>query len=368
MINFLLYALLSCNAVVALWKPWVGVVVGYVFAIFGPQFIWFWAFEGVRPVYYAVLPTLSGFGFAVLNRKVDLRLLKEPINICMLLLWAAALVSYACGPYVNMPSRYRWFDPGIILNNLSNIFIFYFVSVLLLDEVSKLKWASLPILMATCYLIYWANEMYFSGYWYGRLSGPSDLTGSGPYIDENVFAMLFVTGLPFVYYLGWFVRSRILRILVWLIIPLGWHAIFLTGSRGGLVGLGVIVLVAALRSPKKFVGFLLVPLFVAAFFWQGGPVMKERVGTISDYQKETSAQTRLEAWEAGLGMILKHPITGVGVASFGVAFPDFSDKHPRAAHNTLVQIAAEWGVYRRRSVCSGCRICVAYSVADSENC
>jgi putative inorganic carbon (hco3(-)) transporter len=343
-IELLLYSVLFGNALISLKSPWVGVVVGYVFAIFGPHLIWYWAFENVRPFYYAVIPTLLGFTFAFVGGKIDLRPLKEPINICMLLLWASILISYEFGPYVHPISEYRWFDPDVILGNLNKIFLFYFISVLLLDDERKLKWGIIPIFIATSYLVYWANDMYVTGQWFGRLAGPSGLGTGSLYADENTFAMLFVTGLPFIYYLGWYVRSRVLRLILWLFIPFGFHAIFLTGSRGGLLGMGVIVLVAAFLSPRKIVGLLLIFVATGAFWLQGGPVIKERAATIADYQEESSAQTRIEAWEAGLGMIAAHPLTGVGVSSFGVAFPDFSDKRPRAAHNTIIQITAEWGV------------------------
>ncbi len=42
-------------------------------------------------------------------------------------------------------------------------------------------------------------------------------------------------------------------------------------------------------------------------------------------------------------MVRDHPVTGVGLGSFGPAFPDYSDKKPREAHNTAFQISAESG-------------------------
>jgi len=92
------------------------------------------------------------------------------------------------------------------------------------------------------------------------------------------------------------------------------------------------------------IGIVVVAAFGAAFFWQAGDVMKDRSSTITSYKEERSASTRIEAWDAAIGMIKAHPITGVGFASFGQAFPSFSDKEPRVAHNTFFQIAAEWGV------------------------
>jgi O-antigen ligase len=132
---------------------------------------------------------------------------------------------------------------------------------------------------------------------------------------------------------------------LWLIIPLGWHAIFLTGSRGGLIGLAVTILLIAMRSrQQRLLGLLLIPAFIIAYQWQAGGLMKERAETISDYDTETSASSRLEAWSAALNMIVDHPLTGVGLASFGPAFPHYSEEKPREAHNTFLQITAESGI------------------------
>ena len=43
-------------------------------------------------------------------------------------------------------------------------------------------------------------------------------------------------------------------------------------------------------------------------------------------------------------MIVHHPITGVGLASYGPAFPHYSNMTPREAHDTFLQIAADNGL------------------------
>jgi O-antigen ligase len=43
-------------------------------------------------------------------------------------------------------------------------------------------------------------------------------------------------------------------------------------------------------------------------------------------------------------MIEDKPLLGVGLASFGPAFPDYSTDQPREAHNTILQISAESGI------------------------
>jgi O-antigen ligase len=63
-----------------------------------------------------------------------------------------------------------------------------------------------------------------------------------------------------------------------------------------------------------------------------------------NYEEEASAASRLDAWEVALKMMVEHPLTGVGFSSFGQAYPYFSDTRPRIAHNTFLQVGAEYGI------------------------
>jgi probable O-glycosylation ligase (exosortase A-associated) len=245
---------------------------------------------------------------------------------------------------VNLESPHRWFDVGFILNLVNNIFLLYFAAVLLIDTEKKLKYMTLVIAVSTVYLIYWINDQYFFQGKFGRIGGPGGLNGGNVYVDENAFAMLFVTGLPFLYYLGLYYKNKIIRYGLWAVVPFGWHAVFLTGSRGGLVGLAVTTIVIAMRSSRKIIGFGVILLFAVAYQLEAGDTMKSRADTISDYEQEDSAESRIKAWKAAIGMIESHPLTGVGLSSFGVAFPDFSNETPREAHDTFLQISAESGV------------------------
>lgn len=129
-----------------------------------------------------------------------------------------------------------------------------------------------------------------------------------------------------------------------MVIPFGWHAIFLTGSRSGLLALTITIIIITFLSPKKKIGVLLISAFIIAYIWQAGSLMKTRTGTILEYQTEGSAKARLEAWDAAINMIISYPLTGVGLGSFVPAFQYHSDKTPREAHNTFFQIAAEAGL------------------------
>ncbi len=340
----ILYAILLGGGIASLARPWIGVCLAYLFIILTPQNIWWWNFQGVRPVYWILIPTIIGFTIALLQGKFNIETLKNKRNLYLLILWMFFVLSYFLGPYMGVASPYWFHDPKWTFTLINKIFILYFMACICIDDERKLKYLALVMVVSTIYLIYWANAQYLIYHRYGRIGGPTGIYGGGIYGDQNAFAMLFVTGLPFLYYLGWYVKNKIIRYALWLIIPFGWHAIFLTGSRGGLLGLGATIIVAALRSPKKLIGLAVIPLFILAYTWQAGSIMKQRATTIESYQQESSAEARINAWKAAIKMIDAHPFLGVGLSAFGPAFPDYSEKKPREAHNTFFQIAAESGI------------------------
>ena len=339
----ILYAILLGGGIASFARPWIGVCLVYFFVILRPQNIWWWNFVGVRPVYWILLPTIIGCALGFLKGELNLGVIKNKQNLYMLILWLFFALSYFLGAYIGVPSNRWWKTPVWTIILINKIFILYFLACLCINDEKKLKYLMAVMVLSILYLIYWANAQYLIYHRYGRIEGPKGISGDNTYSD-NGFAMLFVTGLPFLYYLGWYIKKKLLRYFLWLVIPFGWHAVFLTGSRGGLVGLAVTILVAAFRSSRKIIGIAIIPLFIFVYIWQAGPVMKQRAQTLKNYQQESSAEGRINAWKAAIRMIAAHPITGVGLAAFGTAFADYSDKQPRQAHNTFFQIAAESGV------------------------
>ncbi len=344
MLNAIIYVILGANSLISLVRPWVGVILAYTVALLAPQYIWWWAFGDARPSFWVLVPTLAGFGFLAVRGKISLAPLGTRLNVCVAILWLCATISYYFGPYVDVVNQWRFYDSGVMFSLMQKTFLTYFVASVLIDDTRKLKFTPIAILLTAAYMTYWANSQYFVYHRYGRLHGPTNLWGQGIYSDENDFAVLFVIGFPFLFYFGQYIGKRLLKWALWGTILFSWHAVFLTASRGALVGIGAVLAVFALRSQKKALGLAVILGFVAIYVWQAGDVMKSRSATITNYEQEDSANERLEAWQAAMGMMAAHPLTGVGFASFGQAFSHFSDKRPRVAHNTFFQIGGEWGV------------------------
>lgn len=344
----LLVLLIIITVFFTLSKPWIGVNAYYLLAILGPQYIWWWYFEDFRVS--LIIASSSALSVLLhLSRKdyYDSRFVFNRQNLVLLCLWGTIVISYLFGPYVPL-HEFAGLSPSQIFSITNSMFLFYFIASLELNKIYKLRWLVIIFSLSTAYMIYWANSQYFLQNWaqfnLGRLMGPSSIDGGAVYRDENVFSVLFVTGLPFIYYLGWQVKQAWFRYSLWLFIPLGWHAVFLTGSRGGLVGICVTITVAMLLSRRKA---LIIPLFVVFLLfyqWQAGDVMHDRSSQIVNIEGESSANDRLTAWRGGLNMVLNYPFTGVGLGSFVTALPDYIESRNMVAHNTFVQFTAESGI------------------------
>lgn len=345
--KLLLAFLIFSTGVTSLVKPWVGIVSYYLLSILGPQYIWWWNFEGLRVSFIVAMATLVGVGFQILHKHYNYRFLLNKQNFWLVFLWFWLVTSYFLGPYVDLFDS-SGLRPDQLLSLTNTIFLFYFCAALEMNKLYKLRYLMIIFAISTIYLIYWANDQYFSKNWsqfiLGRLMGPSSINGGSIYSDQNSFAMLFVTGIPFIFYLGLEFRRKWQRYLLWATIPLGWHAIFLTGSRGGLVGLGVVLFLMAFLANRKLLALLSLVLFLIFYQWQAGDVMKQRGETITNYGGESSAESRIVAWEGGLRMIVAHPLFGVGLGSFVSALPSFSNSEPKVAHNTFIQFTAESGI------------------------
>jgi putative inorganic carbon (HCO3(-)) transporter len=183
----------------------------------------------------------------------------------------------------------------------------------------------------------------------GTAGGTSGQVGSGPLSDENDFALAINMMIPFglfgIQYLKG--RARIVCVVLLLLFAL---AVVSSFSRGGIVGLAAIVLFALVVSKRKVltIGVIVLLALVMAFF--APQSYWKEAGTITD-TKESTANSRLEYWSAGMRMFAAHPVIGVGADNGGVQMPQFyrgkgnpNTRWGRAFHGTWPQVLAELGL------------------------
>ncbi len=155
--------------------------------------------------------------------------------------------------------------------------------------------------------------------WVGELSDPNDL------------GQVLVMTLPLLF--SFWSSRRNLRNLAFVAIPALFilYAIFLTQSRGAILGLAATFLVVIYVRYGRGFAFALFPAVLFALLLSGGTGGREFSSS------ESSASGRLDAWSAGIEMLRSNPLTGVG-------FGGFLDHHVLTAHNSFVLVFAELGL------------------------
>ena len=344
MIFFLLIVIALIAAVTSFTLPWVSIIAYNVMSIMQPQSIWFWAFQDF-PV-FKIFAGLSLFSFiiAILKKKVDLKSLKNSQNYAVLSIFILCYLSVLFSPFSTYTA---YLSSDLILSNLNIIVLFYFVSQLILNkDESYIKYMIFGFMFVIIYYVYWSNSAYFSfdfsKFNNGRLQGPNH----GPYHDENKFATVFVIGLPFFMFAFFYAKKIYLKIAIALIGPLLLHSIFLTGSRGALLAVGITVLMTSKMIKSKKFSIILLVAFFAAVAFQASTTLNRSEESVNAAQSKQEVNPRIRSWTIGLNIIKEYPILGVGIQRFQYAsrllFPEYNSGY--VAHNTFLQIAAESGL------------------------
>lgn len=355
--SILALAFVVCACGLAIFIPWVGVLAYYLFSVMDMQILWP-VFGDSRVQLYIVATTLLGLAISTALKLIDWKRLLTTFNLLMFLLIILVNLSVHLSRYeLYIDPTKDLSVPDLVLTKaeLLSVFnksvFFYFVSSLLIDSRRKLEWCVYCLAGLVTYYTLWANKVYLTGeYWLfghnGRLGG---LPG-GSYTDENTLAMLFVLATPVLYYIGVARKSAIVRYGIWLFIPLSWHAVFLTSSRGGMVALAVVIIYIACRSFDRKATIAIPIALVLALVFQGGQLLTrvdatvDNPQTVGDPENPHVVDPRLVSWKVATEVILDYPLFGVGVGNFYDAYSDYRDTTPHVVHNTLLQFAAESGV------------------------
>jgi O-antigen ligase len=159
------------------------------------------------------------------------------------------------------------------------------------------------------------------------------LRGLGLINDPNDFAQLIICLIPLMF-IFWRPK-KIIRNIIFVIVPVCalLFGVYLTHSRGALLALMVMMVLAARRRTGTLPALLIAGgVFFAAMSmnFTGGRDISASAGS-----------DRTALWSAGMQMLKSHPLFGVGLG----AFADNCDGCGHTAHNSLIICAAEIGLF-----------------------
>lgn len=164
--------------------------------------------------------------------------------------------------------------------------------------------------------------------------------------DNNDIGAGLLVALPLMNYL------RINSAARW--VQLGWLvvmgssllAIVSTYSRAALLGLVALSVFFWFKSKRKLISAIIIPIVVLAALAFMPQQYMDRMETITHYQQDNSAMSRIMIWGVAIEVALDHPLTGGG---FGVTQSPTIVDHYRpgadwhAVHNIFLGVLAEQG-------------------------
>ena len=161
----------------------------------------------------------------------------------------------------------------------------------------------------------------------------------GTFILPGELAGYLIIFLPIAFAVARITRERALRITAWSALALGAAAFVLTFSRAGWMGLAAAIAFYAFMSGR--VRRRYAPLFLLTGLAAVLVVFNAHHNPAENY-------TRLSIWQAGVEIVRRFPLTGVGPFDFAriyplVRLPD-GDAQAFHAHSFLLTIFAETGL------------------------
>lgn len=219
------------------------------------------------------------------------------------------------------------------LNKFAPVLLAFVVFANGLDSRERiLKIMAMFSLCAAIISIHGIEQVKLGTGWTGiGLSQGTRIQYVGIFNDPNDLGMLFVACVPMAAYLssrGGLMGLR--RLFWWIVTGILVYGIYLTDSRGSLLGLLLVLGLYVWQTRGVFIAGTLGAMAVGVLL-----ALPSRFNEID--VEEASAQGRVDSWYEGVQMFIGHPIFGVG--------PDmYSDYHHLTAHNSFVLVMAETGI------------------------
>lgn len=316
-----------------LFRPWVGVLVWSWLAYMNPHRLT-WGFAHDFPFsQYVALATLLGFVFT--NARKSFLFSREILVLGAMWIWFFLTSTAAMYP------EDAWNKFGIV----SKILLMALLVVPLFQDRQKLR--ILLVVIAVSAGFYGVKGGLFALGTGGQymVLGPPD-----SFFESNTeTALILNMTLPLLLYLG---REETRRWARWAFragFVLTMVAVPFTYSRGGVIGLAVVLAVLFVKARRRV---LLAPVVIAglvAFTMVAPAQWMNRMETLEHYQEDGSANLRMMSWQVALGIVRDRPVFGGGFralqhrSTYDIYMPEYPREFGHDAHSIYFNLIGEHG-------------------------
>jgi probable O-glycosylation ligase (exosortase A-associated) len=172
----------------------------------------------------------------------------------------------------------------------------------------------------------------------------------GSFFESNTeLALVLNMALPVVFYLAKEETRRWLRLILWASFFLTILAVPFTYSRGGVLGLAVVLTVLFVKARRRFLLIPVLALGLAAFMLFAPERWVERMQTLEDYQTDESANLRFMSWRVAMLIAADRPVYGGGFRVFvhrptyDIYMPEYPRGFGHDAHSIYFNLLGEHG-------------------------
>jgi O-antigen ligase len=323
------YVLTYGGALVAVFNPYVGLLIYICFAIIKPEAMWHWSvpignYSRIVAIGLLLGWLLNGLGNWSFGRA-------KPIVLALIayLAWAALGAFLA-------PNKAAAWD---FVEALTKIVLPFLVGITMIDSVAKLKQLAWVIALSHGYLAFELNLTYLNVYNQVYFDGYGGM-------DNNCVAITMVTCVGLAFFLGLSAQTLLGKGLGFASALLIAHVVMFSFSRGGMLALIITALVTFWLIPKKFSYYVIFLLAILVGFRLSGREVTDRFLTIfaSAKERDESAQSRLDLWKDCLDSMSKHPVFGVGPDHWRFTVEKYGHPQGKLAHTLWLQVGAELGI------------------------
>ena len=301
--DLIILAFILGSVPVCLFNPYYGVLMWTWIAYFNPhRYAWGIAYD--FPVAQVIAyPTLIGMLFArKFNRQI---LTRETILLLMLWLWFCFTMFYA----TQVPAFAGHVATGMDqLKQVSKILLMTFPTILLVTSPKRLKYLLLVISLSFGVRAMFGAIFAFKTGGEYRVYGPADSFIE----DNNAFGLALNMVLPIMFFLAREEQNRWLRGALYLAFGCSIVCVILTYSRGGILGLAVVLVAICIKAHRRLLGSLMLLAVGLLVFSYAPEKWMTRMSGFLGGEVDGSGRQRLITWRTAWNFVHDYPITGGG--------------------------------------------------------
>jgi putative inorganic carbon (hco3(-)) transporter len=312
-------------------SPWVGALLFLWISIMTPHRMAF-GFAHDFP-FAALTAVVTLIGMLTTKEHVEF-----PVNATTLLLIIFPL--WMCVTYAFALEQADGYDRWV---EVMKIFFFVLISASLFNSRKHIDWLIWVIVFSVGFFGIKGGIFTIVTGGSSRVYGPP---GSSFMSDNNAISVALVMIIPLMHYLRTITTSPRIRLGLLGAMLLSGVAVLGTHSRGAFLAIGAMILFLWLKSHKKLLGGLLILLVIPIAIGFMPDTWKDRMRSIENYEQDTSAMGRINAWQMAINVANDRPLIGGGFElytprTFAIYGPNPQDVH--AAHSVYFQMLGEHG-------------------------